>query len=318
MKLSKKAVFILLLAIAVSAFMLLKGTADSENKQLSISNAMPDITITEVCVEPDTVNRLEQPLEPGEICQFPIPDSNLILKAVDTAGGVYSSAVPQADTAKLLFVELSMSNRSVFGTTIESGGEYWAGSGLCTVRVTNDLAERDIFRVTVTENRATSSDSSDALGAFILFPGKTVNVRVEPGDYTVTAEDDLRSGYTCNTLSTDRTHPVATCEITESLKDHTMQESGSGSSSLVLCNALGDWIIIGLYWKHSENDKWGENCLTSGLEPKKQYLLALDPGTYDVKAVDEDHDTYTVYSIVVLEEGTNRGIRMDDLDQYIP
>jgi len=98
-----------------------------------------------------------------------------------------------------------------------------------------------------------------------------------------------------------------------------MKSSGSGSSRLILCNALGDWIVTGLYHRNSGTENWSENHLAAScIEPKEMYSLLLDPGVYDIRIVDEDNDSYTRHDIEVSDAGSRWSISMADLDHFVP
>ncbi len=291
----------------------------SPETQLTVKNVIQDITLAEIYLENDTSNCLEQLFRPGEIILFTVPRSNSAIRAVDTEGGVYNTAVTITDSTEILQVDISMTDRTVFEETIESGGEYWSGSGSCTIRITNALEEKDIYWLRVTRQGEDTESSPDRLGAFILFPGRTINIRVDYGNHILNAEDNAQNQYTCGIFPITPDIQNYSWQITRDDRLSPSAESGTGSSRLVLCNALDDWIITEVYHRSSADTNWSGNHLVArGIEPKDQYSLLLDPGTYDIRVVDEDDDTYTRLSVSISEEDGRWNITMDDLDLFIP
>ncbi|MEA3266579.1 MAG: hypothetical protein U9P42_06515, partial [Candidatus Fermentibacteria bacterium] len=269
-----------------------KNTASRET-QLTVKNTIQDITLAEVYLENDTSNCLENLLEPGETVLLSVPRSNSAIRAIDTEGGVYNTAVTITDSTETLQTDISISDRTVFEETIESGGEYWSGSGSCTIRITNTLEEKDIYWLRVTGQGEDAENSPDKLGAFILFPGGTINIRVNYDCYILNAEDNFRNQYTCEIFPITPDIQNYSWQITRDDRLSPPAESGTGSSTLVLCNALDDWIITGIYHRRTDTTGWSENQLTAtALAPKQHYSILLEPGTYDIRAVDEDNDTY--------------------------
>ncbi|MCK5035788.1 MAG: hypothetical protein KAS73_07850 [Candidatus Sabulitectum sp.] len=316
---TKYLVVIILITITILAIVYRTKDAAPLETQLTVKNVIQDITLAEIYLENDTSNCLEQLLEPGGIVLLTVPRSNSAIRAVDTEGGVYNTAVTITDSTEALQIDISITDRTVFEETIESGGEYWSGSGSCTIRITNALEERDVYWLRVTRQGEDTESSPDKLGAFILFPGRTINIRVNYDCYILNAEDNARNQYTCEIFPITPDIQSYSWQITRDDRLSPPDESGTGSSRLVLCNALDDWIITAIYHRRTDDTGWSENQLTStALVPKQQYSLLLEPGTYDIRAVDEDNDTYTRYSVTVSGESSDWNITMNDLDRFIP
>ncbi len=313
---TKYAVIITLVTIATLLAVIYKP---EDTTGLTVKNAIQDITLAELYLPNDTSNCLEQPLEPGEVILFTVPRSNSAIRAVDTEGGVYNSSVTITDSTETLQIDISITDRMVFEETIESGGEYWSGSGSCTIRITNTLEERDIYWLRVTEQEENTESGPDRLEAFILFPGRTINVRVNYNSYVLNAEDNLQDQYTHAIFPITPDIQNYSWQITRDDRLSPPAESGTGSSRFVLCNALDSWIITGIYHRRTDSANWSDNHLAAtALVPKQQYSLLLEPGTYDIRAVDEDNDTYTIHSVTVSGEGAGWNITMNDLDRFIP
>lgn len=313
--------YIALVLAVVTAIAVLAVTRKPEAENVSylhITNVLPDITLTEIYLTDETVNILDYPLQPGDSFQIPLPASYSEVLAIDTEGGVYNSVIDAAYSDESVNLEISMENRRIFECTLESGGEFWTGEGSSTLRIQNDLPENDIYWLRVANSEAVLDNSRDVLGAFILFPGKVVNIRINPGTWFVAAEDNERDTYSCGVIEVLKGENGC-WNITRENRDAPPEESGTGTSRLVLCNALGDWIITGVYHRTSSEDNWSANHITTGgIEPKQQYSLLLNPGKYDIRIVDEDNDTYTRFSMILSEEPLLWDVTMDEMDRFIP
>jgi hypothetical protein len=307
------------LVVLVAAVFLLRPDTGEGTKLIFVTNSLPGVTLDRILLDNETVNLLESNLYPGETVLLSIPETGSELTASDADGGMYLFAAASADSADTLRVQISITNRDTFEHIMESDGELYAGSGESTVRITNGLEWHNIHTITVTCEGGDPVNIPNILDTFVLPPGKTLNTRVSRGSYTVNATDDMGNHYSCRVSLTQPDQAAAACSITGNCLLYTMKSSGTGSSRLILCNALGDWIITGLYHRNSGAETWSENhLLTSGIEPKELFSLLLDPGTYDVKVVDEDNDSYTRYGIEVSDAGTSWSVSMSDLDRFIP
>ncbi len=314
-----KYIAIVLAVVTAIAVLAVTRKPEAENVMyLQITNTLPDITLNEIYLTDETVNILEYPLQPGDSFQIPLPVQYSEVKAIDTEGGVYNSIIDAANSDESVNIEIYMENRSVFEYTIESGGEFWTGEGSSTIRILNALPERDIYWLRVASAEEGLESSQDVLGAFILFPGRVVNVRINPGTCFVSAEDNERDTYSYGAVEVLKGENWC-WDITREYRVTPPEESGRGTSRVVLCNALNDWIITGVYHRTSSEESWSSNHIsTGGIEPKQQYSLLLNPGEYDIRIVDEDNDSYTRLSLILSEDPLHWDITMDDLDRFIP
>jgi|GEM_PF-1583719 len=102
--------------------------------------------------------------------------------------------------------------------------------------------------------------------------------------------------------------------VESSLLEETADTDFSGS--LQVTNSTGGYDIWYLYVRHSDSPSWGDDVLGSDiLYSGGSFRVELDghpSSIFDVKAVDEDEDSYTFYSIDVATQGLT--IRLSDLD----
>jgi hypothetical protein len=72
---------------------------------------------------------------------------------------------------------------------------------------------------------------------------------------------------------------------------------------LRIVNGLGNWTVRYVYISSTSSDSWGPDRLGSSevLRPGNSYTWTLEPGTYDLRAKDEDNDTYTRRRVCIPE-----------------
>ncbi len=82
-----------------------------------------------------------------------------------------------------------------FGSDMQAGMDFEAGSGSCPVRITNGLGSYEIWFVYVSSADMTEW-GNDWLGSSrILSPGNTITVNVAPGTYDIMVEDEDGDTY---------------------------------------------------------------------------------------------------------------------------
>ena len=91
---------------------------------------------------------------------------------------------------------------------------------------------------------------------------------------------------------------------------------GDFSGYLEVTNSTGGYDIWYLYARHSDSPSWGDDVLGSDiLYSGNSFRIELDgysSSIFDIRAVDEDEDSYTFYSIDVATQDLT--IRLSDLD----
>ncbi len=92
----------------------------------------------------------------------------------------------------------------------------------------------------------------------------------------------------------------------------TLVSSCGGKVPVKMINDLGAWDIEEIYISPSADDDWGDNLITETLEPGDEITNTVAPGTYDLKAVDEDGDEYTLYLVEVGADGYIWDIELSD------
>ncbi|OQB38388.1 MAG: hypothetical protein BWY06_02011 [Candidatus Latescibacteria bacterium ADurb.Bin168] len=89
------------------------------------------------------------------------------------------------------------------------------------------------------------------------------------------------------------------------------------STRLRIVNGLGNWTIRYVYISPTSSDSWGPDRLGSSevLRPGESQTWTLDPGSYDLRAKDEDEDTYTRRRVCIPERMTTEWtVELSDRD----
>lgn len=152
----------------------------------------------------------------------------------------------------------------------------------------------------------------DALGSEVLSDGDSF--RVDLNDYpssifNVRAQDEDGDTYTVYSID------VATQDLTLTLAQMDDATDDDFSGYIEVTNRTG-YDIYYLYVSHSDSDSWGEDALGNDiLRDGDSFRVDLDgyPSSYfDVKAEDEDEDTYTKFEIDVSIDDLT--LTLSDLD----
>jgi hypothetical protein len=91
---------------------------------------------------------------------------------------------------------------------------------------------------------------------------------------------------------------------------------GAKKAPVTITNDLGAWDIHYVYISPENSDEWGEDLLGEDeiLEDGEELTTEVEVGTYDIRLVDEDQDTYTRNAVEVTEEGYSWEVTLADLD----
>jgi len=306
-----------LLPVIAAVFLACSDSSES-GPSLRITSQLTDIELVEVFLTADSINLLQNNLKPGDSILLTVPLIASEINAVDEYGGIYSVEIMPIDSADCFEAEFSIHDCKEFRQTVESGGEYWTGAGEGVVRVTNAMESTDIYRLLVASSPEDRENSPDRLEAFILYPGRTANVRVVPGQYNLTAEDAGHNEYRRESVSVEGKGFPYCWDVSREDTYLQRQMSGSGSCRLILRNSLEEWTVTGVQIRPSGGSEWSDNNLSpSVLEPGERFSFLLEQGSYDVRIEDEDGDTYTRAGIRVTPAGAAWNVSMEHLDQYI-
>jgi archaellum component FlaF (FlaF/FlaG flagellin family) len=88
---------------------------------------------------------------------------------------------------------------------------------------------------------------------------------------------------------------------------------GNGNVPVKITNDLGAWNIEEIYIDLA-SEPWGANRITDIIEPGEDVTISVPVGTYDLKIVDEDGDTYTIWGQEIGAEGFSWAVTLSDID----
>lgn len=91
---------------------------------------------------------------------------------------------------------------------------------------------------------------------------------------------------------------------------------GTGTAPVTFINALGGWDIHGVMIDPSSDSDWsgerlGEDCI---LAEDQAVTVMVEPGTYDMRLIDEDGDTYSRWEVEIAPEGYEWTVTLSDMD----
>jgi len=91
---------------------------------------------------------------------------------------------------------------------------------------------------------------------------------------------------------------------------------GAKKAPVTITNDLGAWDIHYVYISPADSDEWGDDLLGEDeiLEDGQQLTTEIEVGTYDIRLVDEDQDTYTRSDVEITVEGYSWEVTLADLD----
>jgi hypothetical protein len=82
---------------------------------------------------------------------------------------------------------------------------------------------------------------------------------------------------------------------------------------VTIANDLGAWDIREVYIDPADKP-WTTSLITTPVVPGESVTLDVAPGTYDMRCVDEDGDTYTKWDVVIGSEGYTWNVTLAHLD----
>lgn len=185
---------------------------------------------------------------------------------------------------------------------------YNVGDGHYPLVVTNTMTDYNVWYLYVDAVGATPT--TEYMGSGILFTGETVTVWLEPGNYQVQAVDDTDATYTYESVTVAETG--GTLAITDA--DIDTPRPAEEPATVTVINGLGDWTISYLYIDKSD-EPWGDDRLgASTLAPGASVTVDITTGSWDMKAEDEDGDTYTLWGQEIGPEGYTWTVTLDQMD----
>ncbi|MCK5785648.1 MAG: hypothetical protein KAH54_03710 [Candidatus Sabulitectum sp.] len=113
--------------------------------------------------------------------------------------------------------------------------------------------------------------------------------------------------------------PTATANPSSSISTSpTYINTGQGACEFALRNDLEDISIWNVYCSPSDSDSWGDDWLGSSiLGSGAEMGIWLDEGTYDIRLVDSDEHTYTLWQVELNNQGIFWPVTGLDIDETI-
>jgi hypothetical protein len=236
------------------------------------------------------------------------PDSSAIFRVLP---GAYNILVLDEDGDCYIYNNVTIPAEGYkVEVTLDSldSSNYNVGDGHYPLVVTNTMTDYNVWYLYVDAVGATPT--TEYMGSGILFTGETVTVWLEPGNYQVQAVDDTDATYTYESVTVSETG--GTLAITDA--DIDTPRPAEEPATVTVVNGLGDWTISFLYIDKSD-EPWGDDRLGANtLAPGASVTVDITTGSWDMKAEDEDGDTYTLWGTEIGPEGYTWTVTLDQMD----
>ena len=189
-----------------------------------------------------------------------------------------------------------------------------AGAG--TIEITNGTDGWDVWYVYISPS-SSSSWGDDWLGSEIMYDGETWEFDVTDGVYDIRLIDEDGDEYIRWNVPVHGTY-YWYCTL-DDLGEYDVGGSSApvsgGSAPVTIYNDLGSWTIWYIYVDPSDSP-WGEDRLGSELlYPGEELTVWVRPNDYyDLRCIDEDDDSYTLWQVWVDEDGVYWDVDLGDLD----
>jgi hypothetical protein len=164
-----------------------------------------------------------------------------------------------------------------------------------------------------------SSVTVEGGSATLVSEGDTLQFRLEEGVWRVDVEqvfrEGLEEGLEGSGLTVDDilegNYP--TDLLVDVPRDYSV---GGGTAPVTIRNDLGSWDIHGVWIDPSSSPDWSEERLGPGymLAVGSSFTVMVDPGIYDIMAVDQDGDSYTRWEVEVGPGGYSWSVNLADMD----
>jgi uncharacterized protein (DUF2141 family) len=271
---------------------------------VTVTNSLGDWDISAVYIYPATQVSRGEDLLVADLS----PDSSSVFRVLP---GAYNILVIDEDDDCYIYNNVTIPAE---GYTLEvtlddlNSSNYNVGTGHYPLVITNAMTDYDVWYVYV--DPVGTQPTTEYMGSGILFTGETITVWLEPGDYAVQVVDDSDATYTFETVTVAETGGALS--VTDA--DIDTPRPAEQPATVTVVNGLGSWTINYIYIDKSD-EPWGEDRLgASVLAPGETASIEITTGTWDMKAEDEDGDTYTVWGQEIGPEGYTWTVTLDQMD----
>ena len=292
---------LLLLAGALVLF----GAGCAKTVPVTITNSLGDYDIAQIYIYPTTqVSRGEDlqatDLTPGQSAEFQF------------LPGTYNILVIDQDDDSYFFENVTVPKEGyVKEVTLDdlNWEHVHVGTGHYPITLTNNLVDYDMWYLYV--DPTGTEPTTEYMGSNIVFPDEKITVWVEPGSYDIQVVDDTDSTYTYEAVAVSET---AGADVSVKPEDIDETRPVPVPATVTVRNDLGSWDISYIYIDPSDAP-WSEDRLGARiLMPGESFDVEITTGTWDMKAEDEDGDTYTLWTQEIGPEGFVWSVTLDQMD----
>ncbi|MBD3369680.1 hypothetical protein GF402_04870 [Candidatus Fermentibacteria bacterium] len=294
--------------VSVSLVMVLAMIGCGEERaSLTVVNGLDDFVITRVYVYAEGSadrgsNLLRDALPPDSSVTVSLQDSLSSVLLFDEDGDSY------------LFTNVARGGNDSLAVTLDdiSTTRFHYGDGPYALNVRNGLEGSCIYYLRISD--PAEEEWTDYLQWNTLWPDEVLTAWVEEGSYRVVAEDQDGNAYTSRGISVDSTGASLTVEASDRDTSKIIATYGEGEAAVEIVSRLASWDVVELRFKPLGSPDWSENVIgIDTLDYMESVVIRLSPGTYRIRAMDEDSDSYLLDSLTVGIEEETCYIELNDI-----
>ena len=292
---------LLLLASALVLF----GAGCTKTVPITVTNSLGDYDIAQIYIYPTTQASRGEDLQAADLT----PGQSAVFQFMP---GTYNILIIDEDDDSYFFENLTVPKEGLTkAITLDdlNWDHQHVGSGHYPITITNNMVDYDMWYLYV--DPAGTEPTTEYMGSNIVFPDEKITVWVEPGSYDIQVVDDTDFTYSYEAVAVSET---AGAVLAVKPEDIDTPRPAEVPATVTVINGLGSWDIMYVYIDRTD-DPWGDDRLgASILEPGASVDVQVTTGTWDMKAEDEDGDTYTLWTQEIGPEGFVWNVTLDQMD----
>lgn len=291
--------------LLLAGALMLVGAGCAKSVPVTITNSLGDYAIAAIYIYPTTQISRGEDLQLADLA----PDQSAVFQFMP---GTYNILIIDQDDDSYFFENVTVPKEGLTkAVTLDdlNWEHVHVGTGHYPIDITNKLVDYDMWYLYI--DTAGSGFNTEYMGSNIIFPDETVTVWVEPGNYDIQVVDDTDFTYTYEGIAISET---AGATVAVKPEDIDSERPVEVPTTVTVVNGLESWTISYIYIDKSDAP-WGDDRLGAQvLAPGESATVEITTGTWDMKAEDEDGDTYTIWAQEVGPEGYTWEVTLDQID----
>ncbi len=258
--------------IEVGAFTLVNNLPEHLTRMYPLSRAMT--------LAPRGSNLLQDPLAPGDTLLVAPPSIADRFLLHDSSGNSYVVVLPD---------DLYDDGLVHVGTSSMSFSTFHVGGGSTPLVLNNGLEGIRVDSVSLADG-----NGGNLLRRHVLFPGEKLVIWVRPGTYGLAVKDQSGGAISLDSIMVPDSGTAVVVSDAHTLHLGRRWSAGEGNGLIeVKCNVAVSPLVSVRATPRSHSGQAIELTPPEPMRVHDRVLLHLEPGVYDIEAVDEDGGVYT-------------------------